>query len=401
MSVLPTNTLLGKLEIIEIYEHYDQPLLFACRNASDNLYLVVLEDEEDEFENWLYASMSPARFAQVRSGGIDLYNAFKNAEDGFVFLVKLYRDRQIPSVITKVPTDQLQDEQLPESGEALNLETATLEKKEISVQRRAAQLYREYVEMALEFPGQRRTEAPISVLSDIMRYLQDTLISIGHTISDFHKDSKSPTRDLVEKMELALLDVSAGSFKLEMASIEQSDMFGDTLLGDALQELARIIAIGSNEEELQSAFTELKSSVPKDYLKLLKSIRNSRIDRANLRWASANGQRVGESVLTSPTVISTIDTIEQMVVTETNFIRVTGKLTGAFTDREFEVETRDQVYRGRLDNQALTVEASDIINNAQLGKRYILQLRQVVTRKIATDETTTKYFLVDVEEDQL
>jgi hypothetical protein len=401
MSVLPTNTLLGKLEIIEIYEHYDQPLLFACRNASDNLYLVVLEDEEDEFENWLYASMSPARFAQVRSGGIDLYNAFKNAEDGFVFLVRLYRDRQLPSVITTLPTDQLQDEQLPESGEALNLETATLEKKEISVQRRAAQLYREYVEMALEFPGQRRTEAPISVLSDIMRYLQDTLISIGHTISDFHKDSKSPTRDLVGKMELALLDVSAGSFKLEMASVEQSDMFGDTLLGDALQELARIIAIGSNEEELQTAFTELKSSVPKDYLKLLKSIRNSRIDRANLRWASANGQRVGESVFTSPTVISTIDAIEQMVVSETTLIRVTGKLTGAFTDREFEVETRDQVYRGRLDNQALTVEASDIINNAQLGKRYILQLRQVVTRKIATDETTTKYFLVDVEEDQL
>jgi hypothetical protein len=105
--------------------------------------------------------------------------------------------------------------------------------------------------------------------------------------------------------------------------------------------------------------------------------------------------------LTSPVVISTIDTIEQMIVTETNVIRVSGKLTGAFTDREFEVESRDQVYRGKLDNQALTVEAADIINNAQLGKHYKVRLRQVVTRRIATDETTTKYFLIDVEEDRL
>lgn len=30
---------LGKLEIIEVYEYYDQPVLFSCKNAADHLYL--------------------------------------------------------------------------------------------------------------------------------------------------------------------------------------------------------------------------------------------------------------------------------------------------------------------------------------------------------------------------
>ena len=32
---------LGKLEIIEIYDYYDQPILFACKNAAGHLHLVV------------------------------------------------------------------------------------------------------------------------------------------------------------------------------------------------------------------------------------------------------------------------------------------------------------------------------------------------------------------------
>lgn len=401
MSVLPQNTLLGKLEILEIYEYYDQPLLFTCRNLSDTIYLVVLEDEEDDFDTWLYASMSPSRYAQVRSGGVDLYSAFKNAEEGFVFVVKIYRDGNLQTQVDLIPAFQLQDDQLPEIGEALNLNTATIEKKEIPIQRRAAQLYREYVEMALELPEQKRTEAPILVLSNIMRYLQETLVSIGHTLSDLHQSGKRPTRDLVEKMELALIGVAPGSFKLEMASTDESDMFGDTLLGDALQELGRIISLGSNEEELLASFARLKAEVPKDYLKLLKAIHASRIDRASLRWASANGERIGESLLTSPIVSSTIEVIENMVETETNLIKLIGELTGAFKDREFEFVTKERIIRGKLDNNNLSIEDSDIINNAQLGKHYIFQLREVITRRIATDETQTRYFLIGIEEDKL
>ena len=74
-SYLPL-THLGKLELIEVYEFYDQPILFSCRNASDAIFMGVFADEGD-FETWLYIGVSLHRL--IRSGAIDLHS------DGVIF----------------------------------------------------------------------------------------------------------------------------------------------------------------------------------------------------------------------------------------------------------------------------------------------------------------------------
>lgn len=126
MTVLPTNTLLGKLELVEVYEYHDKPLLFACRNASGTHYLVVQADADDRVETWLYVSVSPMRFQQIRSGEIDLHDAFVDAEDGFVFGVKLFKDAQSQAQVAMIPATELSDEQVPDAGERLNLVPAVL-----------------------------------------------------------------------------------------------------------------------------------------------------------------------------------------------------------------------------------------------------------------------------------
>ncbi|MDX2078218.1 MAG: DUF6575 domain-containing protein [bacterium] len=126
MSVLAKNTYLGKLELVEVFEYYDKPILFACRSASGQLYLVVQENDYDEYETWLYCSLSNTRFQQIRSGGIDLYNAFKLAEDDFVFLVKLFYNADIDSEITPIPVAQLEENQLPKPNVFINVVTETL-----------------------------------------------------------------------------------------------------------------------------------------------------------------------------------------------------------------------------------------------------------------------------------
>lgn len=125
MSILPVHTQLGKLEIIEVYEYFDRPVLFACRNLADHLFLVVLEDEQENADSWLYVALSSTRFQQIRSGTLDLYHAFKLAENEFVLRVLMYHDKH-PSIIEYVPADELQPDQLPEIGQYLNLPTSTL-----------------------------------------------------------------------------------------------------------------------------------------------------------------------------------------------------------------------------------------------------------------------------------
>ncbi len=118
--MLPQNTLLGKLDIIEIYEYHDKPLLFACRNATYTHYIVVQETVHPDYETWLYAPISPSRFEQARSRTIDLHDIFKYAEDGFVFWVKIPTKQPKSVIVQTIPTDQLTDDQIPDVGEFLD-----------------------------------------------------------------------------------------------------------------------------------------------------------------------------------------------------------------------------------------------------------------------------------------
>ena len=38
---------LGRLEIVETYVYYDQPVLFSCKSAADHFYLAVATDKND------------------------------------------------------------------------------------------------------------------------------------------------------------------------------------------------------------------------------------------------------------------------------------------------------------------------------------------------------------------
>lgn len=119
MSVLPADTFLGKLTIQNTYEYYDKPILFSCQNAAQTHYLVVLLDETDSSDVWLYVALSSHRFNAIHRGEIDLYHAFKEAEDEIVYEVTVFSSAH-PTQIRVLPTDALTQDQLPLAGETLD-----------------------------------------------------------------------------------------------------------------------------------------------------------------------------------------------------------------------------------------------------------------------------------------
>ncbi len=92
MRLLPQSTHLGKLKLLEVYEYYDTPCLFSCRNASGHLFIAILFDQTKKCQKWLYLPMSQRRFENIRAGLIELRNAFLNAEDGLVYEVIINSD---------------------------------------------------------------------------------------------------------------------------------------------------------------------------------------------------------------------------------------------------------------------------------------------------------------------
>ena len=53
-----------------------------------SLYLAVAADENDQHETWLYARVSSERLNRIRSGAIDLHDAFADTEDGHLLQVR-------------------------------------------------------------------------------------------------------------------------------------------------------------------------------------------------------------------------------------------------------------------------------------------------------------------------
>lgn len=124
MSLLPQSTILGNLEIIEVYVYCDQPCLFACRNRTGHIFLAVWIEETAVFNQWLYVALSEQRFASIRSGKIDLRDAFLKSEEGFVFEVIISRDRSSDR-IQLIYCARLDEDWLPMSGEFLELAAET------------------------------------------------------------------------------------------------------------------------------------------------------------------------------------------------------------------------------------------------------------------------------------
>ena len=114
---------LGSLEIIEIYDYYDQPILFACKNTAGHLHLVVAADENDHYETWLYVRVSAERLNLIRSGTIDLHDAFADSENGHLLQVKFSYDNPTSPQIQHLESNQIPEDMLPTPGECLDLET--------------------------------------------------------------------------------------------------------------------------------------------------------------------------------------------------------------------------------------------------------------------------------------
>ncbi|MBK1718110.1 DUF6575 domain-containing protein [Thiocystis violacea] len=116
---------IGDMELVEVCEFYDEPVLFVCRDLTELLYLAVLSEQTSDHKTWLLTALSPRRLAQLRSGEVDLYAAFKQAERGQVYKARIARASDESPIATWIPCAQLTDEALPVPGEHLHSDPQT------------------------------------------------------------------------------------------------------------------------------------------------------------------------------------------------------------------------------------------------------------------------------------
>ena len=376
---------LGKLKHVETYAYYDEPVLYCCQNAAGHLYLVVAAAANEQGEIWLYAGVSDTRLNRIRSGAIDLHDAFADPEDGSLLQVTVPYDDNMPLPPESVDPKQIPSDMLPMPGERLDLKSDTLPQLN-NPEDLAKSKRQELVNLTLNFPDFPSGEAPAASISLIFKGLQDVLNTIGTIQANAQKASEQ----IKKSMQISLLEVGDGSFDVRLASTELVEIFGDSKFGDAINELLKLLEAGNDQDQLKALLDPVKARVVDDYITFLKTLSGSIID-GNITWTSPRPDR-GRSARLSKSQIQEILVTLQEYQDETPFtFEITGTLTAVHLRiKTFEIETiEEERYNGTISEDAM-----DAVRTATLSREYNAEIQEVTTRSTTTNETTTKHKLL-------
>jgi len=112
MSLLPQDTELGAIALVEVYVYYDRPCLFSCRSEKGDLFLALWIDETLESDRWLYAPIPESVIEQLGSGNSDIRSFFTDAPGDRVFDIEVFEGDR-PSVFSCKSCCDLTDDILP------------------------------------------------------------------------------------------------------------------------------------------------------------------------------------------------------------------------------------------------------------------------------------------------
>ncbi len=81
--MLPQNSPLGKLKVVEVYEYFDMPTLYCAKNTMGAYFVVYWCDVKDDKEGWLYLPVSLEKLNLLRRSQISFHKAYHNSEQGY------------------------------------------------------------------------------------------------------------------------------------------------------------------------------------------------------------------------------------------------------------------------------------------------------------------------------
>jgi hypothetical protein len=394
MSLLPQETILGKLEIIEIYEFYDKPCLFSCGNIAGQVFLVVWVDETSYSDSWLYVPVSRRRLQQVVTGGIELRSAFSEAEDGFVFEITIARNEKKTDVLT-ISCGNLQEESLPASGEFLNCQSqfvhSLIEKKNAKIS--AIQLNRVVLNLAFGFPTMDIMQAPIADLGILLQSTQYLIDALGQLKAGKPTVKGAISSNITQQTRLTAVGTFESSFGVEMVALDRPDLLGYSLVEDAVEAFWKLIKIGKDADKLREFVLEIKPRAASRYRVFLEKLIYSKA-RIRAEWGSFNQDKGDSAELLLADAKIALEIVSQVESEQPIQYEVDCELIGINKrTKSFEIWEITGVrkkYSGKILDSAFT-----IAETATLSRIYTAIIREIIEISVIGEEKI-KYELVDL-----
>jgi len=391
---LPNSTLTGRLELLEIFEFYDGPKLFGCRNGVDQQFLGYWAGANDVGDIYWLVPTSRERYKMIRSGGVDLFTAISRPELGFLYRCVVSFANESTEA-EAVPANHLPQELLPDPGEAISLPTETLPDRfaALDLPRKAIAARREIVGLHFNFPGMRE-EAPTKQIGNLLFSLQDMLDALGQNRNGTATMRGKIPPEILTRTETRLAYAAGASFAVEILAAQSVNLFDESLITEAVAEFVEILGIGNDVERLRAKLFGIKARAVSKYRAFLSALLAAE-SPLTLDWSSPNPQRNKQVKLDLAAAAGALKTAEEV----TSELGETKTGIGYFVGVVLPRRTFTAIFEGEDDTLAgrISDAAMPAATHVTLNRGYRITIRETLETS-ASGEERAKYELEKIEE---
>lgn len=376
------KNLIKDLTPIEVFDYYDGPKFYSCRDKVGQVFLVYWIDETDSYDSWLYLRVSPERYSSLKKGNISVAKVLSTPEEGFAFVVNNYGTHFFTEEISSV---KIEPEWLPPTDYYLNLQEATLPEKTSSAVEVAMRSDRQVFDLAVN-KLTNVYEMGCGKLGKLLDSFQNVIYALacGEQFGGY----RIPERIKNDNETLAT-GLFASSFGVRLQS-KSSDIFSDTETKSAMETLALLISTLERPETISEELHGFNILARSRFKHLLRILIDSDVS-IKVDWGSPSGRNLQSQVSMSEIVRAfrkleeTDDATKRFVDRPANLVAVDVE-GGSFA---LKLET-NKIIKGKL---------STSISNGQFDVpcQIIAKLEESCVIDPLTDNEKWSYVLIDFE----
>ncbi|MFZ7311777.1 DUF6575 domain-containing protein [Comamonas jiangduensis] len=337
------KSIINDLEPIEVFDYYDGPKFYSCRDKAGQIFIVYWIEENAIGNKWIYIKTSTERLNAIKSGQISIAAAFSNPEDEKALIIQSGPNDFDIDVIEK---SKINPQWLPSEDLFLNLKTSTLPEKGVEPIVMAEASYRHVLDIALDRIN-KTIEVPAAALGSILQTIQSVIDALGCGPESI---SKRVPEAIKQRNQLNVTGLFASSFGVRLQSNDVS-IAGNEFLEKDLENFVTLIENLNEPSSIGDKLLEINLTARGRFKHLLKLMKDSQFSfKASWGGPTGNGRQVTASFQAISQSLAAIEIASDI---ETNTITKSGTLVGIDVEGDFFALKIDNnnLLKGKISNE--------------------------------------------------
>lgn len=372
----------SRLTPVEVFDYYDGPRFYSCRDVAGQLYLVYWVDESEQHgSSWLYLKVSPERYVAVKRGYISVAEVLSDPEEGLVFLVSGHGENFVASRIDK---NQIEADWLPDNDYRLDLDEVGLPAKTLTAKELAQRAYRQVLDIAFEKTS-NAYEMAAGKLGRVLDALQNTIYALSCPPD---MALRRVPEEIKYRSEVLVTGLFASSFGVRLQT-RGSDLFGNDDTAVAIETLTKLFAAMGEPDVVTEELRSLNILARSRFKHLLHMLVDAHI-AVKADWGNTDGRELAAR--------ASYDELSQIL----QRLEATDKGSTQIVERDARLVGVDV----QSDFFALVVEEGEVIKGklAKVLEARHFEVPSVIRAKIEetcvvdplTDKEKWSYVLLDI-----